>query len=190
VRLIFCILVLLTLAAACGDNRDDRDSKLLAAEARAVTGRFMTSLKQALIGGMAEGGPAEAIRICSVEAPELARQLSEQTGWQLGRTSLKLRNHDNAPDAWEASMLQEFDSRRNGGEALDEIETHKIFTLEGQRTFRYMKAIPTGSLCLKCHGDQFADEIRAELDALYPADRATGYQTGELRGAFTLRKTL
>jgi hypothetical protein len=52
-----------------------------------------------------------------------------------------------------------------------------------------MKAIPTAPLCLTCHGTAIEPRLQAELTALYPQDLATGYQAGELRGAFVaLRK--
>ncbi len=62
---------------------------------------------------------------------------------------------------------------------------------QGQRTYRYMKAIPTAEKpCLACHGKALAPQVRARLDALYPEDRATGYEAGEIRGAFTLSRPL
>ena len=56
----------------------------------------------------------------------------------------------------------------------------------GQRTFRYMKAIPTASMCLKCHGAELAPEVSGALAELYPDDEAVGYSSGELRGAFSV----
>ena len=61
---------------------------------------------------------------------------------------------------------------------------------QGQKTFRYMKAIPTGSLCLACHGDKLDPEVDAKLKALYPNDTARGFKEGDLRGAFTIAKPL
>lgn len=51
---------------------------------------------------MADGGPAQAVEACQSLAPSIAAQHS-QAPWTVGRTALKLRNPDNAPDAWEAS---------------------------------------------------------------------------------------
>ena len=60
---------------------------------------------------------------------------------------------------------------------------------DGKRVFRYMKAIPTGALCLNCHGTTLAPEVAAKLHELYPADAATGFNAGDLRGAFTITET-
>ncbi|WP_425609259.1 c-type heme family protein [Thalassobacterium sedimentorum] len=40
--------------------------------------------------------------------------------------------------------------------------------------------------CLACHGDpaSIAPEVTQKIAQLYPADTATGFAVGELRGAF------
>jgi hypothetical protein len=53
-----------------------------------------------------------------------------------------------------------------------------------------MKAIPTGEVCLKCHGTQIAPEVSQVLASLYPEDRATGYKEGDIRGAFVVIRKL
>ena len=60
----------------------------------------------------------------------------------------------------------------------------------GSRTFRYLKAIGTGPMCLGCHGSDLAGDLDAKLAELYPGDKARGFATGELRGAFTVKKDL
>jgi hypothetical protein len=49
-----------------------------------------------------------------------------------------------------------------------------------------MKAIPTGAVCLACHGQTLAPEIQEALDTDYPHDRARGYELGQIRGAFSI----
>ena len=51
-----------------------------------------------------------------------------------------------------------------------------------------MKAIPTGEVCLKCHGSNVAPDVKAAIGELYPEDQATGFKAGELRGAFSVSK--
>jgi hypothetical protein len=53
-----------------------------------------------------------------------------------------------------------------------------------------MKAIPTGAVCLACHGETIAPPIAAKINELYPQDQATGFREGDLRGAFVVTKTL
>ncbi len=49
-----------------------------------------------------------------------------------------------------------------------------------------MKAIPTGPVCLVCHGSELSPDVRAALDEHYPHDRARGYQLDDIRGAFSI----
>jgi hypothetical protein len=39
-------------------------------------------------------------------------------------------------------------------------------------------------LCLTCHGESLAPELAAAIARDYPGDAATGFKSGELRGAF------
>jgi hypothetical protein len=49
-----------------------------------------------------------------------------------------------------------------------------------------MRAIPTDALCLTCHGATLAPELAAAIARDYPADAATGFAQGQLRGAFSV----
>ena len=71
-------------------------------EARAQTKAFAQGLKETLMQGMKSEGPLAAIRLCNTEAPEIAAAHSKD-GWEVGRTSEKLRNPNNAPDEWESA---------------------------------------------------------------------------------------
>lgn len=151
-------------------------------EARAVTQALGSQLKQRLTKAVKEGGPKAAVSICHTEAPLITEAVSNQHEWEIGRTSLKTRNPNNAPDAWERRVLQDFEARLLAGKALATLEYIET-TNEG---IRYMKAIPTTGVCLTCHGNDIQPELKAELQRLYPDDKATGFSIGEIRGAFTL----
>ena len=58
------------------------------------------------------------------------------------------------------------------------------------KTFRYMKAIPTGEVCLACHGERLNPELGQRLDELYPQDKARGFKEGDIRGAFTVSQPM
>jgi hypothetical protein len=157
---------------------------------RAVAGSFAAELKEALTKEMAAGGPIAAASVCKQMAPEIAARASEKTGWEVGRTSLKPRNPANAPDGWEAETLQAFAERKAAGEDPAKLEAWTIAEAGGRKQFRYMKAIPTASMCLACHGTEIEPELRAHLDALYPEDAAVGYREGDIRGAFTITQPM
>lgn len=157
----------------------------LLGEARLQTKQLATQLQKTLKKSMKSEGPEAAVAVCNLQAPVIADKLSRGK-WQVGRTSLKWRNEDNAPDAWEVSVMQGFSKQIKAGVDPKTLEASK--TEDG--TFRYMKAIPTSGVCLACHGENIASPIAAKLDNLYPTDQARGFKPGQLRGAFTLTKQL
>jgi len=166
------------------------DMQALKGEAVGVVKAFGGPLKQALVGGMKEGGPVHAIEICNEKAPGIAAAAGASTGWDVGRTSLKLRNPGNEPDAWELKVLKQFEDRKAAGEKPDAIAYGEVVETNGQKQFRFMKAIGTGDVCLNCHGTNLQPEVASKLLGLYPNDQARGFAKGDIRGAFTLKKNL
>lgn len=162
------------------------DAARLKAEAAAITQAFAAEMKGELEKAMQSGGPVHAISVCNEKAPGIAARHAKASGWTVGRTSLKLRQPNNAPDAWEQSALAEFETRKAAGEAVDGLA--KAEMADGR--FRFAKAIPTAEVCTACHGRDVKPEVGARLEKLYPADQATGFKPGDLRGAFTLSKRL
>lgn len=169
---------------------DSTDMDALKAEAGKAVMALGGPLKKALEDGMANGGPGNAIGVCNTKAPELAHAATTATGWTVGRTSLKIRNPGNEPDAWELATLKEFESRKAAGENPDAITKAEVVEDNGQKVFRFMKAIPTGDVCLNCHGTDLTPEVSEKLNGLYPDDKARGFMKGDLRGAFTVKKAL
>lgn len=153
------------------------DDDPLLAKSRETTARFAADLQAALQEAMAAGGPVVAIGVCRDVAPQIASELSRQTGAKVSRTSLKFRNPANAPEPWQAAVLHEFDAADSSGEH---------FEPDGSHGARYMKAIPTGGLCLACHGTSLPADVQERLDEDYPHDRARGYEPGQVRGAFSV----
>ena len=156
---------------------------------REAVQKFSATLKEALQQAVQNGGPVNGIAVCHDKAGQIATDLGQQLGMLAGRTSLKVRNPANAADNWELAVLKQFEARKAQGEPADKLEFFDVIDDDqGQKTFRYMKAIPTGALCLNCHGDNLKPEVDAKLKELYPNDQARGFKEGDLRGAFTLAK--
>jgi signal transduction histidine kinase len=74
-------------------------------------------------------------------------------------TSLKLMNPGNAPDPWEQTALQTFES---GG--------HERYGVDGDE-FRYMAPLPTRESCLPCHAHQGykVGDVRGGISVSFPA---------------------
>jgi hypothetical protein len=161
-------------------------------EARTIAARVPANLLAVLSAELQAKGPAGAIEVCQVKAPEMARNASAQTGWEIRRASLRNRSPKGVPDAWERTALEEFDARRAAGENPATMERAEVVSEGGRQWVRYAKALPTQQLCVQCHGPvaQLGPGVPAKLAALYPNDRATGFTPGQIRGALFLKKPL
>jgi diadenosine tetraphosphatase ApaH/serine/threonine PP2A family protein phosphatase len=159
-------------------------------ESRTLVQEFTQSLKRELQRGMKAGGPVYAIGVCNVNAPTITASLGAESGWDVGRTSLRVRNPGNKPDQWERHILETFEERLLSGEEVTEIEYFEVVQQDGASVFRYMKAIPAAEMCESCHGSALDNSVKERLRDLYPMDRARGYRAGDIRGAFTFAKTL
>jgi hypothetical protein len=157
----------------------------LSREAQQKIQQFAATLKTALVTAIQTNGLAHAVDVCHTTAPEIAQSLSTD-GWNVARTSLKTRNDKNQPDTWEADVLKSFDSQFKAGVKLKELNA----SLHDQAQFRYMQAIPTGQVCLACHGVSVDAALNDAIIKKYPNDRATGFTLEDIRGAFTLSKDL
>ena len=182
------LLVIAGLLATSLVHAENTDQ--LTNETRSAIKALGAELKATLQSSMKAEGPLKAISVCNTEAPKLAAKVSAEKGMEVGRTSLKVRNELNAPDQWELSVMEQFEHRKAEGEPVNMIEYSEVMQHNGNKVFRYMKAIPTDDVCLMCHGEQIPENLSTELKRLYPNDQATGFKKGDIRGAFTAVKIL
>lgn len=175
-------------ASVAKTAQDDVAARMKAA--RPVVKEFGKSLKGKLISAMKSGGPMRAISVCTVAAPEITERLSEAKGWRVARTALKVRNPGNAPDAWERKVLEMFVAKAKGGADPKTLEHGEFAVVDGEKVFRYMKAIPTAKPCLTCHGTNIDAKVSAAIKDAYPEDKATGFKLGDIRGAFTITQPM
>jgi Protein of unknown function (DUF3365) len=155
-------------------------------QSRQLTLQLGGQLKGELTKAIAEGGPIAAINVCYTRAPEIAAQLSKSSGARVGRTALRVRNPSNAPDSLERSVLEQFATDLGSGPIDRPLEA--VFEIRRGDALerRYMRAIPTDALCLTCHGKTLAPELAAAIAQNYPGDQGTGFELGQLRGAFSV----
>ena len=156
------------------------EAEAVAVEARPVATALMTALSGRLQEAIRERGAAGALEFCNVEALPLTAQVAREQGMEVTRTSLRLRNPANAPDAVDAEALGWFQERLDAGEAFPGMHVRR---LEGGGYPHYQPLITAG-LCLQCHGarESLTADVQQALDQRYPEDRAVGYAEGEWRG--------
>jgi len=167
------------------------DKETLAAEAKVAVQTLGKTLKGELKQAMQAGGPENALDICHTRAPELAAEVSKSQGMQVSRVSLKNRNPVlGEPNAWQQQVLKDFEARKAAGEKPQQLVYAEVVEANDQHEFRFMKAIPTGEACLQCHGTDIKPNVMEKLQSLYPEDKATGFEKGDLRGAFVVMKSV
>ena len=151
----------------------ESERPVAAAEAVArFRGELGAALREAL-----ERGPEAAIEACRDEAPRIARSVATSSGIPVGRTSHRLRNPENAPEDWMLPLLEHYRGREAAAGSFRTVEL-------GPRGTGYVEPIYLQPLCATCHGENIAPALREKIGADYPADEATGFRVGELRGLF------
>lgn len=161
--------------------------------AREATQRLTQQLAGELRREYEMSGTVRSVAVCKYLAPELSSAISRESGAQVRRVSLRVRNPAlGSPDAWEQTVLLDFERRLSLGEAVDKIEYSEIVKEPLGSSFRYMKAIPTSQSCIACHGpgEGMTPTISAQIAAEYPFDKATGHKVGSIRGAVSYKKPL
>jgi hypothetical protein len=174
-------LLMPAMGACQGPSPQAVDARL--ATGRSLAQQFGAELKNALQQALTEKGPVAAIAVCKLEAPRIAARLSAESGASVARTSLRVRNAANAALPWQRAVLESFETRLIAGGKAEDIEH---FEVQPDGGARYLKPIVTQPLCLVCHGESIAPELRASIGANYPSDTATGFKAGDLRGAFSI----
>jgi hypothetical protein len=153
---------------------------------RQLAQQLGTELKAELSSALASTGPTGAIQVCRTRAPEIAAQLSRESGAVVSRTALRVRNPANAPDVLQRAILEQFADDLAAGRTEMPLEAAVEINRGGKIEHRYMRAIPMDAMCLACHGPQLAPEVASAIAKAYPADQATGFEQGQLRGAFSV----
>lgn len=182
-------MILLTGSAMVAVPADDGGAEHAAA-ARAAAKQLGGTLKARLARAIKAEGPVAAIKVCAEEAYSIAAQVSDAAGMDVGRSALKLRNPGNAPDAWEQGALARFLAAQERGEDLSAMEHSETVRSGGEAVFYWAKPILVQKPCTVCHGTSIVPEVAATLADYYPDDQATGFEIGDLRGIFTVKKRL
>ncbi len=153
---------------------------------RAAAAQAMTKLLAELTVALAADGAAGAVEVCHLKALPLTAardpKLPQVTG--VKRTSLKVRNPANAPDAAERLVLDHVAALAARGEALPEVLLQRVEPADAAPEWRVYRPVVMQTACLACHGEPLSQSpaLRAALQARYPQDAALGYRAGDWRG--------
>ncbi len=190
--LAICLLVHIPFAQAQTDSKTVEQDAWLA-QARQVATELVAFIGGELKRAFEISGPLRAIMVCKYSVPEISSSLARRTGWRVTRVSLRPRNPTlGMADHWEQGVLEYFDRLVERGEAAENLEFQQVVKEQDGSYYRYMKALPTGGLCLSCHGlkSELSPAVIGQLASEYPHDRAVGYKVGDVRGAVSIKRPL
>jgi hypothetical protein len=136
------------------------------------------ALLRELDDALARGGPAGAINFCHLDATAITQRVGREEGIAAGRTSDRLRNPTNAPKPWAAPLV-----KAHAGRPARSVEG---FAVDLGDKVGVLRPIVERATCAGCHGqeERMAPGVKLVLRDRYPADRATGFTDGEIRGWF------
>ncbi|MCA9105484.1 MAG: DUF3365 domain-containing protein [Planctomycetales bacterium] len=142
-------------------------------ELLAAKDALFTQLSGRLMQAVGQGGPANAISVCSNEARSIAASVGSEMNVRIGRTGVRLRNPENQPPTWAETLC------------ADQTAEPVFGVLTDSRAVALLP-IRLQSQCLACHGPEASLDasVKEQLATLYPNDAATGFRDGELRGWF------
>ena len=178
--------------SACGDDAGPTATYSAATPEEAVrraesaANALMSALMAKLKPALEKGGPSHAVEVCSDVAPRVLDRIRREQRVFLRRTALRVRNPDNAPDAYEERWLRAAQAQP---EVRREPHSEVLETDDGGRELRYLRPIYLQPLCSMCHGprERIQPQILEVIEARYPEDQATGFLPGQLRGVVSVR---
>lgn len=188
-KLFVCLLLLGACAEGDRETAQVAESALTAADTARVLeegGAIATAVAQGLAGRLqaelAAAGPAGAVDFCSQTALGLTDSLVSvhSTAMAVKRTSTRIRNPQNAPDALEREAIAWFESMHAASGEWPAAHVQAA----GAGEVRYYRPLMIAAFCTTCHGaaEQIDPQVRQILAERYPEDQATGYREGDLRG--------
>ncbi len=117
-----------------------------------------------------------------VVATQIAKKISKDSRYTVRQVSLRYRNPDNRPDAYETEELKAFETQLKP-------ETYQVTKSDGQDLFRYMKPLLADASCLRCHGTYEA--APAFIKNRFPeGHNSYNYHLGEVIGAVSFSKPM
>ena len=70
------------------------------------------------------------------------------------------------------------------------LEHSEIIKDKNNNKFIYVKAIRIKEVCLNCHGSNINNDLKKEIQKLYPDDKAINYKLNDIRGAFVMYRNI
>lgn len=174
-KTIFLLSGLLLTATLQADNIEIKQEgikyiKMLGSELKSNLG---TKMKEDPSGGTALGfciGTAKSI------TEDVNKKLPPHAS--VRRTALKYRNENNKPDTIDKEvMISYVEKIVNKTFSPKDIVVQKVDDI-----YRVYKPLLAKGVCLKCHGSNVTEKLKATISEAYPNDLAMDFSEGDFRG--------
>ncbi|HEY6008312.1 MAG TPA: DUF3365 domain-containing protein [Geobacteraceae bacterium] len=113
-----------------------------------------------------------------VVATRVAKKITQGSKYYVRQVSLRYRNPENRPDAFETAILEAFKQQ-------NARETYKVVGPAGEESFRYLLPMQAEKSCLECHGEY--DKAPRFVRERFPRGHYSyNYKVGEVIGAVSV----
>ena len=159
-------------------------------EAKILLKETAKEYKNTLIQGLQYNDLRKALKYCNKEVEKFISKDYEKD-YSIKRVSLRPRNKNNYPTLYEKKILEKFNKLNLKDNKYLALEHSEIIKDENNNTkFVYAKAIRIKEVCLNCHGSNINNDLKKEIQKLYPDDKAINYKLNDIRGAFVMYRKI
>ena len=185
---IFIVMSLLITNISHSETIETNKSEILN-EAKGLLKETSKQYKNTLIQGLQHNNLIKALKYCNKEVKQLISKDNEK-GFAIKRVSLRPRNKNNYPNLYEKEILEKFNKLSLKDNKKLVLEHSEIIKDKNNNKFVYVKAIRIKEVCLNCHGSNINDDLKKEIEKLYPDDKAINYKLNDIRGAFVMYRNI
>jgi hypothetical protein len=157
---------------------------------KAISAETFGILSSNLLGAIQSGGVSNALPFCSLAAFPLTAGIATRHGVTLRRLTHKPRNPANRADAAELAIIQSYQGLISiTPTSPTNPPPPTVTNMAPSQTSFFAPILLSKELCLKCHGQTGKDIAAGDVEIirrLYPADEATGFVMGDLRGLWRI----
>ena len=184
------IVISLLITNISNSETTDTNKPLIFNEAKILLKETAKQYKNTLIEGLQHNDLKKALKYCNKEVEKLISNDNEKD-YTIKRVSLRPRNKNNYPTLYEKEILEKFNKLSLEDNKYLALEHTEIIKDENNNNkFVYAKAIRIKEVCLNCHGSNINNDLKKEIQKLYPDDKAINYKLNDIRGAFVMYRNI
>ena len=185
----FLIVLFFLITSISNSEASETNKSVILNEAKNLLKDTAKQYKNTLIQGLQHNNLIKALKYCNKEVEQLVSKDNEK-GFTIKRVSLKPRNKNNYPNLYEKEILEKLNKLSLIDNKDLALEHSDIIKDENNNKFVFVKAIRIKEVCLNCHGSNINNDLKKEIQKLYPDDKAINYKLNDIRGAFVMYRNI